>query len=34
MVKSKRVYEKKIDHRHDISYENEVTFDNVTLQTW
>ena len=29
MVKSKRVYEKKIDHSHDISYENEVTFDNV-----
>ena len=34
MVKSKRVYEKKIDHSHDISYENELavsidTSDNV-----
>ena len=29
MVKSKRVYEKKIDHSHDISYENEITYDSV-----
>ena len=29
MVKSKRVYEKRIDHSHDMSYENEVTFDSV-----
>ena len=29
MVKNKRVYEKKIDHSHDISYENEITYDSV-----
>ena len=29
MVKDKRVYLKKIDHSNDISYENEVQFDNV-----
>jgi len=29
MVKSKRVYEKKIDHSHDMSYENEITYDSV-----
>ncbi len=29
MVKSKRVYKKKIDHSHDISYENEITYDSV-----
>ena len=29
MAKSKRVYEKEIDHSHDISYENEVVYDNV-----
>ena len=29
MVKDKREYEKKIDHSHDISYENEISFDYV-----
>jgi len=29
MVKSKRVYEKRIDHGHDLSYENEITYDSV-----
>jgi len=29
MVKSKRVYDKIIDHGHDISYENERTHDSV-----
>jgi len=29
MVKSKRVYDKRIDHSHDMSYENEVRYDNV-----
>ncbi|ASF00230.1 putative protein 1.7 [uncultured virus] len=29
MVKSKRVYEKRIDHGHDMSYENEITYDSV-----
>ena len=29
MVKSKRVYEKRIEHGHDISYENERGHDNV-----
>ena len=29
MVKDKREYEKRIDHSHDISYENEISFDNV-----
>tara|TARA_R100000664_G_scaffold16630_1_gene25430 strand:+ start:393 stop:692 length:300 start_codon:yes stop_codon:yes gene_type:complete len=29
MVKSKRVYDKKIDHNHDISYENEIRYDTV-----
>ena len=29
MVKSKRVYEKLIDHGHDISYENERPHDSV-----
>ena len=29
MVKSKRVYEKAIDHGHDMSYENEVKYDSV-----
>jgi|TARA_R100000353_G_scaffold54168_1_gene43361 hypothetical protein len=29
MVKSKRQYEKKIDHGHDMSYENEIRYDNV-----
>ena len=29
MVKDKRVYLKKIDHDHDLSYENEVKFDSV-----
>ena len=29
MVKDKRVYLKKIDHSNDLSYENEVQFDNV-----
>jgi hypothetical protein len=29
MVKNKRVYEKKIDHSHDMSYENEITYDSV-----
>ena len=27
--KAKRMYNKKIDHSNDISYENEVQFDNV-----
>ena len=29
MVKNKRVYEKRIDHGHDMSYENEITCDSV-----
>ncbi len=29
MAKSKRVYDKRIDHSHDMSYENEVSYDNV-----
>jgi len=29
MVKSKRVYDKKIDHSHDMSYENEIRYDTV-----
>ena len=29
MVKSKRVYEKRIDHGNDMSYENEITYDSV-----
>tara|TARA_R100000654_G_scaffold8882_1_gene20638 strand:+ start:467 stop:766 length:300 start_codon:yes stop_codon:yes gene_type:complete len=29
MVKDKRTYTSKIDHGHDISYENEVKYDNV-----
>ena len=29
MVKNKRVYEKRIDHGHDMSYENEITYDSV-----
>jgi len=29
MVKSKRVYEKRIEHGHDMSYENEITYDSV-----
>ena len=29
MVKDKRTYTKKMDHGHDMSYENEVTYDNV-----
>tara|TARA_R100001509_G_C4746671_1_gene174967 strand:- start:81 stop:380 length:300 start_codon:yes stop_codon:yes gene_type:complete len=29
MVKSKRQYDKKIDHGHDMSYENEIRYDNV-----
>jgi|TARA_R100001463_G_scaffold43719_1_gene91164 hypothetical protein len=29
MVKDKRTYTKKIDHGHDMSYENEVMYDNV-----
>ena len=29
MVKSKRTYTNKKDHGHDMSYENEVKFDNV-----
>ena len=29
MVKSKRVYDKRIDHSHDMSYENEVKYDSV-----
>ena len=29
MVKSKRVYEKRIEHGHDMSYENEITYDGV-----
>ena len=34
MVKDKRVYLKKIDHSNDISYENEVQFDNVNSFTF
>ena len=29
MVKDKRVYRKAIDHGHDMSYENEITYDSV-----
>ena len=29
MVKNKRVYDKKIDHSHDMSYENEIRYDTV-----
>ena len=29
MVKSKRQYDKRIDHGHDMSYENEIRYDNV-----
>jgi hypothetical protein len=29
MVKDKRTYTSKIDHGHDMSYENEVKYDNV-----
>ena len=29
MVKSKRVYDKRIDHSHDMSYENEIKYDSV-----
>tara|TARA_B100000941_G_C28247612_1_gene419793 strand:- start:273 stop:572 length:300 start_codon:yes stop_codon:yes gene_type:complete len=29
MVKDKRTYIKKMDHGNDMSYENEVTYDNV-----
>ena len=29
MVKSKRQYDKEIDHGHDMSYENEIRYDNV-----
>ena len=29
MVKSKRVYEKRIDHGHDMAYENEIKYDSV-----
>ena len=29
MVKDKRQYTKKIDHSHDMSYENEIRYDNV-----
>ena len=29
MVKSKRVYEKAIDHGNDMSYENEIKYDSV-----
>ena len=29
MVKDKRTYTKKMDHGHDMSYENEVRYDNV-----
>ena len=29
MVKNKRVHEKRIDHGHDMSYENEITYDSV-----
>ena len=29
MVKDKRTYTNKIDHGHDMSYENETTYDNV-----
>ena len=30
MVKNKRTYKFAKDHSHDMSYENEITFDNVT----
>jgi len=29
MVKSKRQYDKRIDHGHDMSYENETRYENV-----
>ncbi len=29
MVKSKRTYHYKKDHSHDMSYENEISYDNV-----